>query len=51
MLGNTILITVIKLFGYNKKYDDLLKEVLKMNPDPFTKNSLTCWSAMDESLS
>lgn len=50
-MGNTILITIIKLYGYNKKYDDLLKEVLKMNPDPFTKNSLTCWSAMDESLS
>ncbi|CAK80878.1 unnamed protein product (macronuclear) [Paramecium tetraurelia] len=51
ILGNTILITVIKLYGFHKKYDELLKEVLKMNPDPFIKNKLTGWSAMDESLS
>ncbi|CAD8084585.1 unnamed protein product [Paramecium sonneborni] len=51
ILGNTILITTIKLYGFHKKYDELLKEVLKMNPDPFIKNKLTGWSAMDESLS
>ncbi|CAD8077676.1 unnamed protein product [Paramecium primaurelia] len=51
ILGNTILITITKLYGFHKKYDELLKEVLKMNPDPFIKNKLTGWSAMDESLS
>jgi len=39
------------LYGLHKKYDELLKEVLKFNPDPFLKNTVTGWSAMDESLS
>ncbi|KAM3137367.1 hypothetical protein pb186bvf_010547 [Paramecium bursaria] len=50
-LGNTLLILVIKLCGSDTKYNDLLKELLKYNPNPFLKNKITGWSAMDESLS
>lgn len=50
-LGNTLLILATKLYGLHKMYDELLKEVLRMNPDPFLKNSVNGWSAMDESLS
>jgi len=29
----------------------MLKEILRYNPNPFLKNQISGWSAMDESLS
>jgi hypothetical protein len=51
IIGNTPLIFAIKLSGWDQGYQEILKEILKYSPDPFLKNSISGWSAMDESLS
>lgn len=41
----------IKQLGADKKHDEILKEIIIQNPNPFIKNPVSGWSALDEALS